>query len=205
MLSAANNTDCAALVALSITADCGISLVAGGNRHLFVDLVLVNIPTSEDIDQNCAFGKHMPSCNSSMMVTPLVPNPTTRIFSPRLLLEDDDDFFFSAEEEAECARTLTLSEENRRRRCLHPSPPTPLPMVVLFLLNFALSRWCRWVEKRHPLSSSSFRRNAALLAENEEEEEEEVTKSRWEEALATPFPPPVLLMLPRTKNIFFSY
>ena len=128
------------------------------------------------------------------------------IFSPRLLLEDDDDFFFSAEEEAECARTLTLSEENRRRRrCLYPSPPTPLPMVVLFLLNFALSRWCRCVEKRHPLSSSSFRRNAALLAENEEEEEE-VTKSRWEEreeALATPFPP-VLLMLPRT-NIFFSY
>jgi hypothetical protein len=101
MLSAANNTDCAALVALSITADCGISLVAGGNRHLFVDFVLVNIPTSDDIDQNCAFGKHAPSCNSSMMVTPLVPNPTTMIFSPPLFLEDEDGDAFLREEEEE--------------------------------------------------------------------------------------------------------
>ena len=128
MLSAANNTDCAALVALSITADCGISLVAGGNRHLFVDFVLVNIPTSDDIDQNCAFGKHAPSCNSSMMVTPLVPNPTTMIFSPLLFLKDDED------------GDTFLREEEEDEEAFARSTPRHLALkLVVFFLAFLLA------------------------------------------------------------------
>ena len=130
MLSAANNTDCAALVALSITADCGISLVAGGNRHLFVDFVLVNIPTSDDIDQNCAFGKQAPSCNSSMMVTPLVPNPTTIIFSPLLFLEDDD----------EDGDTFLREEEEDDEEAFARSTPRHLALkLVVFFLAFLLA------------------------------------------------------------------
>ena len=127
MLSAANNTDCAALVALSITADCGISLVAGGNRHLFVDFVLVNIPTSDDIDQNCAFGKQAPSCNSSMMVTPLVPNPTTMIFSPLLFLDDDED------------GDIFLREEEDEEAFARSTPRHLALKLVVFFLAFLLA------------------------------------------------------------------
>ena len=67
-----------------------------------------------------------------MMVTPLVPNPTTMIFSPLLFLEDDDedvDTFLREEEEDDEEAFARITPRH-----------LALKLVVFFLLVVVFAR-----------------------------------------------------------------